>query len=130
MAQLTPTARRRRRDILVASLAAGRPVDADVLAVVMAVKAEREDVAVECWTSELVWEMLWIDIAAWCERNGFEVPEGCPEALWALINHLADEKALVKGSESRRRLLTPLVETGGLDQNGSRRHPSARCPAS
>lgn len=82
--ELPEPLRRLYRSVLVTTMRQGLPVDPDALAVVLSVIDEcaEEPSLVTC---ELVQQLLWYEIAAFCARSHIEVPIDCTEALFALV---------------------------------------------
>ncbi len=116
--------RRFRRQILEHCFAAGTPIDREVLTVILAAKAQRDE-PFRWWTAPTVRELLWVDVVEWCLVNAVDVPGNVPEAMWALVG------ALPVSDDQIRELREPLNQEAGLDRNGrrkaaKRRHPSRK----
>ncbi len=128
--QLTPNEflsvehRQIRRQIVEVCFATGVTIDRDVLTIILATKAGRDE-AFGLWTPTTVRELLWVDIVEWCLMHEVDVPGDVPETLWAMLGCLAlpdDEIAALR---------EPLTLEAGLDRNGrrkpnKRRHPSRK----
>lgn len=116
--------RRFRRQVIEHCFASGTPIDRQVLTVILAAKAQREE-PFRWWTAPAVRELLWVDIVEWCLTNAVDVPGNVPEAMWALLGALPVSDAQIA------ELREPLSQEAGLDRNGrrkaaKRRHPSRK----
>ncbi len=116
--------RRFRRHVIEHCFASGTPLDRQVLTVILAAKAEREE-PFRWWTATAVRELLWVDVVEWCLENGVDVPGSVPETMWGLLGALPVSDAQIV------ELREPLSQEAGLDRNGrrkaaKRRHPSRK----
>lgn len=118
---LTPSALRLRTQVLRRGLATGVPIDIDALTAVLGAKMSGDARPVNHFTEEVVWQLIWVDVFAWCTNRGLDVPDGVLDALWALVNHLEEIEGFHPDSESFEDLQLPLLSSGGLDQSGRRR---------
>lgn len=118
----------RRRDQVVVtaatewSLAAGQPVDPNLIALICAAAERHADDDNEVWTRRRVSELLRCDIHNWCVIAGCVEPEGVPEAVWRFLGFLVNTGRLDPSSHPLDRLRDPL-RCGGLDDNGHVRPP-------
>ena len=85
--ELPPALRLAYRAVLEETMAAGVPVDPGALSVVLSTLDERSDEPLD-FRAETVQELLWFAIAEFCESLGFVIPEGCHEALFAVLTIL------------------------------------------
>ncbi len=109
------------------SLAMGRPIDPDVLALILAARAERGiDDGAETWTRLGVYHCLYADTANWCGMRRVLIPDGIPETLWTYLHWLKDRRLFGRNSDPFRELLRPLRCYGGLDRNGRPASEGAR----
>lgn len=106
------------RDVRKWSLAHGRPVDADVLALVLAGKAEWRDEPVTLWTRIGVYHNLYADVWNWCTLHRVPMPEDVPEVLWLYLSYLDKTDQFARGSDPLRELRRPLRCYGGLGADG------------
>ncbi len=116
--------RRFRRQVLEHCMATATPIDREVLTVILAAKAQREE-PFRWWTAPAVRELLWVDIVDWCLIHAVDVPGSVPETMWALLG------ALPVSADQIAELRAPLNQEAGLDRNGrrkaaKRRHPSRK----
>src|SRR3954471_17014465 len=103
------------------SLARGRPVDADVAALVLAVADEIIDGGpLGRWTRPWVNTLLCAGLTNWCSFHGCLRPDGECETLWELLHFLDDTGRLHEQSDALCRLLEPLRCYGGLNASGVR----------
>lgn len=101
------------------SLAIGRPVDPDVIALILAGRDEWSlDDNADTWTRLGVYHCLYADVSNWCGTRRVLLPEGIPEALWTYLHYLAEHRILDPASDPLRELLRPLRCYGGLDRDG------------
>ncbi len=119
---LSADQRRFRRQLIEQCFASGVPIDREVLTIILAAKAERDE-PFRWWTASTVRELLWIDVVDWCLVAGIELPGSVPETMWALVG------ALPVSAEQIIELREPLTQDGGLDRNGRRRAAKRRHPS-
>lgn len=111
---LSVDSRRFRRQIVERCFATGEPVDRNVLTVIIAAKAARQE-PLDTWSPIIIRELLWVDIVEWCLVNAVDTPGNVPEAMWAMLGSL-DLTTRELGE-----LREPLTSEAGLDANGRRR---------
>ncbi len=73
-----------RRRVLVESMANGVPVRPAALSAVLAAHVDLADSPLT-FTAAHVQELLWCGVSEFCEDVGFILPDGCPEALHAIL---------------------------------------------
>lgn len=66
------------------TLANGLPVRPSALCAVLAAHDDLAESALR-FTAEHVQELLWCGVQEYCDDLGFVVPEGCPQALHAVL---------------------------------------------
>jgi hypothetical protein len=103
------------------SLAQGRPVPAEHLALIIEAKVQwRDRASLDHWTRTGVYQHLRCDVFNWCSLHRVLVPDGVPESLWTYLHFLDEHGLLAEGSDPLRRLLDPLRCYGGLGPDGTR----------
>lgn len=103
-------------------LAAEKPFDPDLLALVLAATAGWHDPRpIEAWTRRSVYHVLRCDVPNWCSINRCLWSEGVPETLWGWLHFLDATGGLTDGDEELGDLLKPLLCYGGLDFEGKPR---------
>ena len=103
------------------SLARGRPVPVEHVALIIGAKLRwQDDDPLDLWTSYGVYHHLRCDVCNWCSEERVHVPEHIPESLWTYLHFLAEQGLLAPGSEPLARLLEPLRAYGGLGPDGTR----------
>jgi hypothetical protein len=126
--------RSRRRDVAVWSLAQGRPVDRDALAVVLnsSTDPNRSD-SPDRWTSERVAGLLWEGVLGWCRANSVAPPppDDVRATLLAYLRYLGEHRLLAEDSDRPAQLRRAVAEHGRTP-GGSVRPPvdRRRAPAS
>ncbi|MDP1803800.1 MAG: hypothetical protein Q8K72_01400 [Acidimicrobiales bacterium] len=110
------------------ALAQGVPVDADVLALVLAAKSELRGEPVTRWRRLDVYQHLWADVRNWCSTHSTMVPENVPEILWLYFSYLDETDGFAEGSDPIRELRKPLRCYGGLGPDGLQAKPGAPQP--
>lgn len=83
-AELPDELRRLRRRVLTDTMANGVPVRPAALCAVLAAHDDLADTPLT-FTAEHVQELLWFGVHEYCEDVGLEVPEGCRDALHAVL---------------------------------------------
>lgn len=113
-APLSGSARRLYCDVLAHSLHNGRRLDANALRVVISVKQSRIVGPVNRITTHDVWQLLFIDVVAWCRARRLALPHGCAVALEAIVEYLDHADDLDPASDPIHALLGAIDEcTGG-----------------
>ena len=103
------------------SLARGRPVPMEHVALIIAAKLRSDDGGpLDHWTRAGVYQHLRADVFNWCSHEQVRVPEHLPESLWTYLHFLAEQALLAPGSDPLARLLEPLRRYGGLGPDGTR----------
>lgn len=114
------------------ALARGTPVDADLLALHLAIVDDdrfREDHPVTHWTRPLVNAHLMYRSFNWCSTQRMLLPEeGFCETLWELLDFLDETGRLDAGSDALEHLREPLVCYGWLGPDGRRRPDDEATP--
>lgn len=82
------TARALYREILEAAVAGRVPVDPDALRVVLATKQATSAAPIRAFTAAAIWQLMFVDVVAWCRNRRLEVPTGCATALIRVVEHL------------------------------------------
>jgi hypothetical protein len=106
------------RDVRTWALAQGKPVDAAVLALLLAAKSEWRKEPVTRWTRIGVYQHLWGDVRNWCSLRSVLLPEDVPEVLWLFLSFLSESGRLDPASDPLRELRRPLRCYGGLGADG------------
>jgi hypothetical protein len=113
------------------ALARGTPVDADVLALVLAAKAWYRDAPVTLWRRLDVYQHLWADVWNWCSVHSTVRPVNVPEVLWLYFSYLDETGAFADGSDPIRELRKPLPvrppRTDGLPAKPGTPRPRCVC---
>ena len=103
------------------SLARGRPVPVEHVALIIGAKLRwQDDDPLDHWTRTGVDHHLRCDVFTWCSEERVHVPEHLPESLWTYLHFLAEQGLLAPGSDPLARLLEPLRGYGGLGPDGTR----------
>jgi hypothetical protein len=120
--------RRLRLEVLLWAFHEGRPVDAGALTAVLGAKHARADEPFARWTRPAVRELLWLDVARWCEARGSAAPRATALTLWTLLDHLDPVDGFAPRSERLALLREPLLDSGGVDPRlaRARRTPVTR----
>jgi hypothetical protein len=104
------------------ALAHGLTVDADILAVHLAVAEDdawREGGGIAHWTRPLVNSHVMHRSPNWCSMRRVLIPiDGFCEALWLLLTYLDEVGQLDATSDALEHLVEPLICYGGLDFDG------------
>lgn len=110
------------------ALARGTPVDANVLALVLAAKSWLRDEPVTRWRRLDVYQHLWADVRNWCSAHSTMVPVDVPEVLWLYFTYLDETDSFADGSDPIRELRKPLRCYGGLGPDGMPAKPGTPRP--
>lgn len=105
-------------DVRTWALATGRRVDAGVLALVLAAKADRRSEPFTLWRRIDVYQHLAADVWNWCTMHRAQLPVDVPEVLWVFLTYLDDTDGFAPGSDPLRELRRPLRCYGGLGPDG------------
>ena len=92
-----------RRIVLADTMANGVPVRPSALCVVLAAHLDLADRPL-WFTAGHVEELLWCGLAEFCEDFGLELPEGCPEALHAVLATAGAQGLFDRDSDSASEL--------------------------
>jgi hypothetical protein len=84
LAELPVDLRRLHVEVLAETLANGLPVNPAALVVVLSAHDDAAEVPLR-FTSVHVEELLWCGVTEFCEDFGLVMPDGCPEALHAVL---------------------------------------------
>jgi hypothetical protein len=110
------------------ALARGVTVDADLLALHLAVDHDRGGSATH-WTRTRVNSHLMTRLSNWCSVRRVLIPEdGVCESLWVLLDFLDDTGQLDDDSDDLEQLREPLICYGGLDLDGRLRPEDRESP--
>lgn len=125
-ASLRGDARALYREVLQAALEWGEPIEADALRVILAVRQSTSASPTRLVTSSAIWQLMFVDVVAWCRNRHLDVPDGCAQALGATIDYLNASDTFESGSDSAAELHEAIDEcTGGWSET----HPtSSRAP--
>lgn len=119
VARLDPELRARRRQLLAFALAEGRPVDPDAASAVLAAKAARWPEPVELLDDDVVTELLWVDVFAWCGDHGVPPPSGVAATLHTWVDQLASAGRLAPASDPVVALHDAINAAGGVIEQAS-----------
>jgi len=76
------------REVLEFSLTHQRRVDADALRVVLATKQATCASSARGFSSAGIWQLMFVDVVAWCRNRQLDVPSGCAHALTEIVAYL------------------------------------------
>jgi len=108
-------------EVLQAALAGGFVVDPDALRVVLATKQATSAAPIRAFTSAAVWQLMFVDVVAWCRNRKLDVPTSCASALVRIVEHLETTRSFHPDSDSVEDLYDAIDEcTGGWIDD----HPS------
>ncbi len=118
--------RRRHRQMLAElrawALERGRPVDPDLVALILAAReAGPDDEPLGQWTRTGINRCLSVDTFNWCSLGRVLYPDGVPVAFWLFLDFLAETGRLERASDPLDELRKPLICYGGLDRSGRER---------
>ncbi|MGH9111426.1 MAG: hypothetical protein ACRDZN_03875 [Acidimicrobiales bacterium] len=106
-------------ELRVWALERGRPVDLDVVALILAAReAGPDDAPLGLWARTGVNRCLSVDTFNWCSLGQVLYPDGVPGTFWLFLEFLADGGRLERASDPLDELHKPLVCYGGLDRSG------------
>jgi hypothetical protein len=100
------------------ALAAGRPLDAGVLGLILAAKTWYSDEPLDRWSRIRVYQTLYSGVWNWCTVHSVVFPEDLPEVLWRYLSYLEETQQFEEGSDPVRELRRPLRCYGGLGTGG------------
>lgn len=121
--------RTRLADVRRFALSRGRPVDPDVIALILAAREEcAYDESGDRWTRLGVYHFLWADAWNWCSMHRSSFPMDVPEVLWTYLHYLRERRLFEPGSDPFRELLKPLRCYCGLDADGRRDDEGPQAP--
>jgi hypothetical protein len=113
VSELPEPFRQLRKATMVETLANGAPVEPRALTVVLSALAElTADTLVV--TSATVERLLWVGIENFCEEEGLVAPDGCVDALHAVLAVATTTNVFAGGSDRPAKLFAPLHEMGIL----------------
>jgi hypothetical protein len=126
--------RSHRRDVAVWSLAQGRPVDRDALAVIVNCSTDPTRVdSPDRWTSDRVAGLLWQGLLGWCRANGVAPPppDDVRATLLTYLRYLTEHRLLSDNSDRPSQLRRAVAEHGRTPGGSGRpRVDRRRAPAS
>ena len=110
------------RDVLQSALERQCPIDPDALRVVLATKQATSAAPARAFSAAGIWQLMFVDVVAWCRNRKLDLPTGCATALIRVIEHLDLTDSFHELSDSVDELYDAIDEcTGGwLDEP----HPS------
>jgi len=119
------------RQVLEAALASNRRVDPDALRVVLATKQGTTAADPRSFSATGIWQLMFVDVVAWCRNRQLDVPVGCSHALTEVIAYLDSIDALDASSDCAEVLFDAIDEcTGGwVDDLHPPDHSSPSSPA-
>lgn len=100
-------------------MARGRPVDADAASAVLAAKVARAPEPVELLDDDIVTELLWVDVFAWCGDHGVPPPTAVAATLHTWVDQLASVGRLAPGSDGVDALHDAINAAGGVIEQAS-----------
>jgi hypothetical protein len=111
------------RQVLQASLVCGESIDADALRVVLATKQANMAGSIRCFTAANIWQLMFVDVVAWCRNRRLDVPPDCAHAITSVIGYLDATDGFDAASDSVDALYDAVDEcTGGWSDD----HPTTR----
>lgn len=109
------------REVLQSALATQRSIDADALRVVLATKQATSGAPARAFSSTAIWQLMFVDVVAWCRNRKLDVPTRCATALIRIIEHLDMTNSFDDTSDSVEDLYEAIDDcTGGWVDD----HPS------
>jgi len=111
VAELPEPFRQLRTAIMVETLANGVPVEPRALTVVLSALAELTNNTLVV-TSPTVERLLWVGIENFCDEEGIAAPDGCIDALHAVLAVGTATLVFERGSDGAAELFTPLQAMG------------------
>jgi len=135
-APLYGPARNLYRHVLQHCLGQKRPIDADALRVVLATRQGTSAASAREFTASSIWQLMFVDVVAWCRNRQLDVPVGCATALIRVVEYLDETGTFAVRSDTPQELFDAIDEcTGGwVDEpvparsNAHRSLPSTRGP--
>lgn len=103
--------RQLRTTTMVETLANGVPVEPRALTVVLSALAELTDHTLVV-TGAIVERLLWVGIENFCDEEGIAAPDGCIDALHAVLAVATATQVFERGSDSAPKLFAPLQAMG------------------
>ena len=119
VARLGPELRAIRRDLLAFAVEHGHPADADAASALLAAKEARAPEPLSRLDDDIVTELLWVDIFAWCNQHGVPAPRAVAATLHTWIDALATTGALTADSDPVGSLHDSVNAAGGVIEQGS-----------
>jgi len=116
------------RQVLQASLQNGTAIDTNALRVVLATKQATTAGPARAFSAATIWQLMFVDIVAWCRTRHLDVPTGCARALTSVIDYLHAHDLLHDLSDDALALYDAIDEcTGGWAADESA--PASASPA-
>lgn len=123
--------KRERHAIVEWALAVGRPAQREALAQLQTMKvgySQRRSVPYNCWTEAVLFDMLWVETAAWSRQAHPAARARMAETLWTYLQFLGAHRLMHPRSASVDDLLEIIGDAGGLTSDGRCRSRPQRAP--
>ena len=118
--QLAGPFRQLYRNVLQAAVRAGQPINADALRVVLVAKQSMHTTPATQFTTIDVWQLMFVDVMAWCRNRRLDVPIGCAAAITTTVRWLDESGELDPDSDPLADLLDAIDEcTGGWSDSST-----------
>ena len=116
------------RQVLQSALASQCSIDPDALRVVLATKQATSGAPVRAFSAEAIWQLMFVDVVAWCRNRKLDVPRRCATALICIVDHLDTTNSFDPCSDPVDDLYDAIDEcTGGwVDDHPSTPRPPRR----
>lgn len=116
------------RQVLQFALAHRVSIDPDALRVVLATKQATTAASARAFSTSAIWQLMFVDVVAWCRNRKLEVPRGCATALTRVVEYLEASATFDALSDPAADLYDAIDEcTGGWVDDEP--HPSASRPS-
>ncbi len=100
-------------------MARGRPVDPDAASALLAAKAARAPEPLTLLDDDVVTELLWIDVFAWCADHGVAPPTAVAATLHTWVDQLGSTGQLTTTSDPVDALHDAINAAGGVIEQAS-----------
>ena len=95
-------------------------LDADAASALVSAKAARRPEPIRRFNDDIVTELLWVDIFAWCNERGVCAPSAVAATLHAWVDQLAAHGCLAPGSDPVDVLHDCINAAGGVVEPAGR----------